>query len=522
MEMTETFSGLVKACSGVAGVVAVAAMLQAPALLAQSAFKPVIPRVWDDAALAEWATPVAGLNVRPTHISSKEYYSVPIDNLKAYPVYFPGREPAGYWEMLQRVGPQPLIEPEKLKTEADWIEAGRQIFLGADHIQQRTYDPRFIRLARDKKALEELKVEPRPDGTLTDVLWVPTSQGVALSMPNCAACHTYYSSAGEAFPGAPYGGGRRFRQSPLGPQMHLANRLVNASSPFIMPKDRPFGEWLYQAWGVPWRDDDIHTRLKAITPAEYDELRRWHGRSAGLPRWNGSIFHPQKTPDLVGIRDRKYIDATATHLHRDIGDLMRYAALVSFAEPGEFGPYRVLAADTQRVKARRSDEVFYALALYIYSLKPPPNPNPFDDQAKAGQKVFHESGCPTCHTPPLYTSNKLTLAAGFKPPAAIPPTLDVMRISVGTDPGLALDTRKGTGYYKIPSLKGVWYRGRYLHHGAVATLEEMFDPDRLKDTHVPGGWRPFGTQTWAIRGHEFGLDLPAEKREQLISFLRTL
>jgi len=517
-----SFSRLIRAFSGSAGVVVVAAILHAPALSAQNAFKPVIPRVWDDVALADWATPLAGINVRPTHISSKEYYSLPIDNLKTYPVYFPGREPAGYWEMLQRVGPKPLIEPENLKTEADWIEAGRQIFLGADHIHQRTYDPRFIALAKDKKALEELKVEPRPDGTLTDVLWVPTSQGVALSMPSCASCHTYYSRTGEGFPGAPYGGGRTFRQSPLGPQMHLANRLVNGSSPFIMAEDRPFGEWLYQAWGVPWRSDDIHTRLKAITPAEYDELRRWYGRSAGLPRWNSSIFHPHKTPDLVGIRDRKYIDATATHLHRDIGDLMRYAALVSFAETVEFGPHRVLAADTQRVKARRSDEALYALALYVYSLKPPPNPNPFDDRAKAGQQVFQEAGCPACHTPPLYTNNKLTLAAGFEPPATIPPSLDVMRISVGTDPGLALDTRKGTGYYKIPSLKGVWYRGRYLHHGAVTTLEEMFNPERLKDTHVPGGWRPFGTQTWAIRGHEFGLDLPAEKREQLVAFLRTL
>jgi hypothetical protein len=58
--------------------------------------------------------------------------------------------------MLQRVGPKPLIELENLKAEADWIEAGRQIFLGADHIHQRTYDPRFIALAKDKKALDEL------------------------------------------------------------------------------------------------------------------------------------------------------------------------------------------------------------------------------------------------------------------------------------------------------------------------------------------------------------------------------
>src|SRR5437773_11953636 len=99
----------------------------ASSLPAQSGFRPPVPKTWDEAALADWATPVAGLNVRPTHISAKEYYSLAIDNLRTYPVYFPGREPEGYWEMLQHVGPKPLIEPEKLKTEADWIEAGRKV-----------------------------------------------------------------------------------------------------------------------------------------------------------------------------------------------------------------------------------------------------------------------------------------------------------------------------------------------------------------------------------------------------------
>jgi hypothetical protein len=27
---------------------------------------------------------------------------------------------------------------------------------------------------------------------------------------------------------------------------------------------------------------------------------------------------------------------------------------------------------------------------------------------------------------------------------------------------------------------GVWYRGRFLHDGSLASLEEMFDPGRLK------------------------------------------
>jgi hypothetical protein len=74
----------------------------------------------------------------------------------------------------------------------------------------------------------------------------------------------------------------------------------------------------------------------------------------------------------------------------------------------------------------------------------------------------------------------------------------------------------------VPSLRGVWYRGHYLHDGSVASLEEMFDPDRLEETHVPGGWSQPGTNHRAIRGHEFGLRLKADERQQLLAFLRTI
>jgi len=280
--------------------------------------------------------------------------------------------------------------------------------------------------------------------------------------------------------------------------------------------------WVYQAYAVPWIKDDINARVKTLTQADVLALNRSALRGGGFPRWNGSLYYPSKISDLIGIKERKYIDHTATHLHRGIGDLMRYAALVSFAETVDFGPYHVIDKSTKRIQVRLPDEALYALALYIYSLKPPPNPNPFDEKAKAGQNVFVREGCTGCHTPPFYTSNKLTLAQGFDPPKDMPPTLDVLRISVGTDPGLALKTRKGTGYYKVPSLKGVWYRGHYLHDGSAASLEEMFDPDRLKETHVPGGYMPAGAKTHAIQGHEFGLKLQPEERGQLIAFLRTL
>jgi len=60
------------------------------------ALLPKVPKTWDEKALKEWATPVAGLNLRPTHRSEKEYYAMPVENLKTYPVYYPGRELEGY------------------------------------------------------------------------------------------------------------------------------------------------------------------------------------------------------------------------------------------------------------------------------------------------------------------------------------------------------------------------------------------------------------------------------------------
>ena len=81
-----------------------------------------------------------------------------------------------------------------------------------------------------------------------------------------------------------------------------------------------------------------------------------------------------------------------------------------------------------------------------------------------------------------------------------------MDVVVGTDPGLSVETRRGTGYYKVPSLLGVWNRGALSHTGQVKSLEEWLDPARLA-TH---------------KGHEFGLQLKADDKRALIAFLRTL
>jgi len=103
----------------------------------------------------------------------------------------------------------------------------------------------------------------------------------------------------------------------------------------------------------------------------------------------------------------------------------------------------------------------------------------------------------------------------------LPKTLDVLRVSLGTDPGLAMKTRKGTGFYRVPSLHMLWLYNAYLHDGSIGTLEELFNPDRLKPGFRSSNWTP-AAPAHAVPGHPFGLDLKPDDRVALIAFLRTI
>jgi len=251
-------------------------------------------------------------------------------------------------------------------------------------------------------------------------------------------------------------------------------------------------------------------------------------------RVGSGIFYPPKLPDLIGIKDRKYLDATGLVRHQSPGDLMRYAALIGGRLGGMeryvvYGDWRPFGEPPDpKTMFRYSDEQLYALTQYIYSLKPPPNPHlpkakKEIQMVERGQVIFEREDCARCHTPPMYTNNKLTPVDGFNVPAEHLKTYDIEDESVDTDPNLALNTRKGTGYYRVPSLKGVWYRGPFEHNGSIATLEDWFDPRRLQPNFVPTGWKgPPGTKQRHVKGHEFGLDLSEDERRALIAFLKTL
>lgn len=470
------------------------------------------PKIWDAKELATWATPIAGVNAKPHFYSEEEYYAAPVDNLRTYPVYHPDREPKGYQEWLKKQGAQPLVEPEKIKTEQDWIATGRRVFDELDVPITRTNDPRVLRYLRDREAINKDGLVMTKDGTLPSFRWVVEKSGeVKVAFPECSACHTRVMPDGSIIRGAQ--GNLDLGGEGVGLMLEGLNQSLGVS----------LNELEYRSYAVPWLKDDIHERFKTMSVEEINQID-----GPPLPstfaRFNGSPYYITRIPDLIGVKDRRYLDHTGTHLNRGPADIARYAALVAYADDGAIGPYKFLTEGQRRLQYRFRDETLFALGKFIYSLEPPPNPNKLDDLAKQGQKVFTQAGCAMCHTPPLYTNNALIPVDGFEPPKNDPATaqLRVFNFRVGTDPSLALKTRKGTGYYKVPSLKGLWYRGLIQHSGSIASLEDWFDPKRLRDDYVPSGWKEPGVKARAVKGHEFGLDLSSADKRALIAFLKTL
>ncbi len=509
--MLSSIIGLVKSLA-----IAILALSFCSYAFAQSPAKLIpAPRFWNDRDLADWATPVAGLNVRPGHFSEKEYYAAPVgDYFRTYPVYFPGREPAGFWKMLQDARPQPLVA-NGARTEAQWIAAGERLFRELDQPSTRRYDPKFLELLRSREALLKLGVVEPKNGILPTLRLVPTPKGLQISLSDCGRCHSRTLPDGSILPGASIGVLADIYTDPA----FFALLFSIAPDASLPSADESPGIARWRQFAVPWVENDIHESLKSMTP---DDQRALNSNAGVVARFNGSPFFPTKVPDLIGIQDRKYLDHTATHQLRNITDVMRYIALISCCDLGDFGDHHMLPEPQRKIRARFSDDLVFALAKYLYALKPPANPNAGDPRAKAGEKIFEREGCPECHTPPLYSNNKLTLAMGFQLPSDHPLRADIIPISVGTDPSLALKTRKGTGLYKTPSLKGVWYRALLSHDGSVSTLEEWFDPARLNDDYVPSGFKGYKMTHRAVPGHDFGLKLNAEDKALLIAFLRTL
>jgi hypothetical protein len=468
-------------------------------------FRPDIPKTWDEREIDAFQVPLAQRDRSPRYINPEQYYAQKVRIIyRSYPVYAPGHEPHGYLEWLEKQEPQVAFDASTLHTKEDWIRAGEAVFDSAPAPVKMPPVPVSALLPPG------VSVPTTPDGVIPYVTYVIRKKGVIeLNVFSCAACHTRVMPDGSIVKGAQ--GNAPFEQ--------FFSALIKpaAKSPNADAQARD-SEWLLA--GTPW----VMKREEFDKQFSFQELvRRHEAMQPGVVERHGtSSTAPAKVPSLIGLQDIRYFDATGLMRHRSIGDLMRYVAtnygLDIIAYYGDFQPSKSqdgIGEDGTRF----SDEQLYALALYIYSLQPPPNPNPFDDKARRGQVLFKQQGCAGCHTPPLYTNNKITPALGFDVPEDLRNNQNIVDFSVGTDPSLATQTRRGTGFYKVPSLRGAWYRNAFSHSGQVNSLEEWFDPARLNDNYVPKG---FHLQPGPIRGHNFGLGLSPEDRQALIAFLRTL
>jgi hypothetical protein len=147
-------------------------------------------------------------------------------------------------------------------------------------------------------------------------------------------------------------------------------------------------------FGIPWLQPNPQSGLSGMS---VDEIAARHDRipPGVLARHRSSPLDPPHVPDLTGVKDRRYLDATGLQRQNSIVDLMRYAALNQggddLASYAGFIPVGLPTFDKlpdPEGGSRYSEEQLYALALYVYSLKPPPNPNKFDDVARRGEKIF--------------------------------------------------------------------------------------------------------------------------------------
>ena len=414
-------------------------------MLGQQPFTPEIPRVWDDKAMEEMEIPLPPPAPRPTHVSATYYYSIPeVTIYKTYPRVGADKQ-AEYFESLKQKEPVIAFDLAQLETEADWVQAGALVF---------------------RTTLNPVPLQPNAGQS-----YVIRRKGVIEStIGTCASCHSQRQPDGTFADGAPSANTNLFARGPFPESLVTQRREMRI------------------LFSTPWLDPDPNMNL--AVPLTSDALAMLGRPSGGLSHRIGSSLHyPVQIPSLIGLRDRKYFDHSGRHRHRTIGDLMRYAALADISFGVErlqrYGDFVPGAADFKtlpdpKTLVRFSDAQLYALALYIYSLQPPPNPNKPDALSAAGERIFAREGCATCHTPPMYTNNKLIPADGFTVPAEHRAKYDILDMRIGVDSYSTLKTRRGSGYYKVPSLKDVldapgaraqWFRWQPRGMVRLATTE---------------------------------------------------
>jgi mono/diheme cytochrome c family protein len=179
--------------------------------------------------------------------------------------------------------------------------------------------------------------------------------------------------------------------------------------------------------------------------------------------------NPVAIPDLRPIRYQQQLQRAATVKNDLIALAIRTETLIITSLGETARPPRKLA---------------FALALFLWRLPDTPLRRP-DEISARGERIFGQR-CASCHQPPRYSGPAIALE------------------QIGTDPSVGQSTERGTGAYRVPSLRHVGDRTPLFATGSVRDLPELLDPSRT------------------ATGHPYGLDLDSAQRADLMRFLDTL
>ncbi len=493
---------------------AASVLLLSVLFIAAANYLPDIPKTWDMKEIKRFHVPPYDRKVAVTYVPEEIYYALPEYKLyKTYPVYIYDKMPEGYLDSLKSLPPEIAVDFSKLTTDEDWIEAGRLVF------EMPPNRSPYNALTFESAWVDSVGYETTKDGILPYLSYIQTPEGLKLGSTSCANCHTKILDNGQVVVGG---------QGDYPFDREFAFIIKKFDFPVTASMSTPL---VYAPWSDPsvkeaWAKEDFVQTLMSTPPGV-------------MTRQGTGTESPVAVPSLFGIRDIKYFDRTGLMKNENIGDLMRYAAfnqgMDMFTQYGAYIPMNGISSHSQITTeqwdhpfgydaGRYSDEQLYALAMYLYSLEAPENPEKSPAEVLArGEVIFAEQGCVTCHTPPAFTNNMLLPAtADFEIPDEDKETLDIFNVSVETDPYLSTKTRRGTGYYKVPSLRGLWMREAFFHDGSLTSIEEVLDPARLEPDYIPTGHVPVNKVFQGVPGHPFGMELSPDDKDALIAYLKSL
>ncbi len=152
------------------------------------------------------------------------------------------------------------------------------------------------------------------------------------------------------------------------------------------------------------------------------------------------------------------------------------------------------------------------LAAYVHTLRPPAPPAQPAAETSRGAAVFAALDCARCHDGPrssgraLYTYEEIGTDDALR--RWIDPDLDGQPCcGVTLEPGDTI-----THALKSPRLVGLWAMTRFLHNGALDSLEQLLCLAPRPDAAIPAQ---------GAQGHTFGCDAPEADRRALVAYLKS-